>query len=115
MAKKSAAGAGNIRKKEVTRNGKVYSYWEARVSVGRDAGTGKQKQISITGKTQKEVREKLTATLKAIDDKTYTPVNKIMVSEWLDEWMETYCINKVKPLTYSAYTASIKINFKPQI
>ena len=115
MAKKSAAGAGNIRKKVVTRNGKEYNYWEARVSVGRDAGTGKQKQISITGKTQKEVREKLIATLKAIDDKTYTPVNKITVSEWLDEWMETYCINKVKPLTYSAYTASIKNHIKPQI
>ena len=115
MAKKSAAGAGNIRKKEVTRNGKIYKYWEARVSLGRDAGTGKQKQISISGKTQKEVREKLTATLKAIDDKTYTPVNKITVSEWLDEWMETYCINKVKPLTYSAYTASIKNHIKPQI
>ena len=57
MAKgKGAAGGGSIRKKTVTRNGREYTYWEARVTVGRDPGTGRQKQKSITGKTQKEVR-----------------------------------------------------------
>ena len=53
MAKKSAAGSGTIRKKTVTKNGKQYTYWEARYSAGRDPGTGKQIQRSITGKTQK--------------------------------------------------------------
>lgn len=28
MAKKSASGTGNIRKKVVTRNGKEYEYWK---------------------------------------------------------------------------------------
>ena len=41
-SRKSAAGGGSIRKKCVTRNGKEYMYWEARVSVGFDPGTGKQ-------------------------------------------------------------------------
>lgn len=59
MAKKAAKGGGTIRKKTVTRLGKEYTYWEARSTVGRDPGTGKQIQRSITGKTQKEVREKL--------------------------------------------------------
>lgn len=58
MAKKSAKGSGTIRKKTVTRSGKAYTYWEARVTVGRDPGTGKQVQRSFSGKTQKEVREK---------------------------------------------------------
>ena len=61
MARKNAKGAGTIRKKTVTRNGKEYTYWEARVTTGRDPGTGKQIQRSFTGKTQKEVREKLQA------------------------------------------------------
>ena len=42
MPKRSAHGAGTIRKKTVTRNGEEYTYWEARVTVGRDPGTGKQ-------------------------------------------------------------------------
>ena len=58
MARKNAKGAGTIRKKTVTRNGKEYTYWEARVTAGRDLGTGKQIQRSFTGKTQKEVRKR---------------------------------------------------------
>ena len=50
-SRKSAAGGGSIRKKCVTRNGKEYLYWEARVSAGFDPGTGKQIQKSITGQT----------------------------------------------------------------
>lgn len=57
MARKSAAGSGTIRKKTVTRSGKQYTYWEARYTVGRDPGTGRQVQRSITGKTQKEVAQ----------------------------------------------------------
>ena len=59
--KKSAAGLGNIRKKTVTRNGKEYTFWEARYTEGYDPGTGKQIQRSISGKTQKEVAQKLKA------------------------------------------------------
>ena len=56
---RAAQGAGNIRKKTVLRNGKEYTFWEARVTVGRDLGTGKQLRRSFSGKTQKEVREKM--------------------------------------------------------
>lgn len=48
-SKKSAAGCGNIRKKTVKRNGKDYTYWEARYTVGYDPGTGKQIQNSCAG------------------------------------------------------------------
>lgn len=72
MARKSAAGTGTIRKKTVTRNGKPYTYWEARYTTGYDPSTGKQIQRSITGKTQKEVAQKLKAATAAIDEGTYT-------------------------------------------
>ena len=67
MARKAAAGTGTIRKKTVTRGGKTYEYWEARYTAGYDPGTGKQIQRSITGKTQKEVAQKLKAATAAID------------------------------------------------
>ena len=56
---KSAGGAGSIRKKTVTRDGKTYTYWEGRVTVGYDPGTGKQIRRSFSGKTQTEVRAKI--------------------------------------------------------
>ena len=63
---KGASGTGSIRKITTTRNGKQYTYWQARYTVGYDPGTGKQIQRSISGKTQKEVAEKLKATTTAM-------------------------------------------------
>ena len=91
MAGKAARGAGTIRKKVVTRSGKTYTYWEARVTTGRDPGTGKQVQISITGKTQKEVREKMQAAAVAVDSGTYIQPERMTVSEWLDIWTVAGC------------------------
>ena len=64
-SRRNAPGAGNIRKKIIHKNGQEYVYWEARLTVGFDPGTGKQIQRSFTGKTQKEVRERLQAAVKA--------------------------------------------------
>ena len=75
-SKKNAAGYGNIRKKTVTKNGKDYTYWEARYTAGYDPGTGKQIQKSITGKTQSEVAKKLKETTAALDAGTYIAPNK---------------------------------------
>ena len=73
---KSASGTGTIRKITVTRNGKDYTYWQARFTSGYDPCTGKQIQHSITGKTQKEVSQKLKQLTSEIDDGTYHPPHK---------------------------------------
>lgn len=117
MARKStraAQGTGTIRKKTVTRSGKEYTYWEARYSVGHDPGTGKQIQRSITGKTQKEVSQKLKAATAAIDAGTYTAPNKMTVGEWLDIWQRDY-LGSVKPLTAASYKGIIKNHIKPAL
>ena len=49
--KKAASGMGNIRKVSKVKNGKEYTYYEARYTEGYDPGTGKQIQRSISGKT----------------------------------------------------------------
>ena len=56
---RAASGDGSIRKKIVKKNGKEYTYWEGRYTCGFDPKTGKQKQRSISGKTQAEVAQKL--------------------------------------------------------
>lgn len=114
MAGRSAKGTGTIRKKTVTRNGKKYEYWEARYTEGADPGTGKQVQRSITGKTQKEVAQKLKAATAAIDSGTYTAPSKQTLGQWLDAWIETYC-GSVKPRTLEIYKTDIRIHIKPAL
>lgn len=112
--KKNASGAGTIRKKTVTRNGREYVYWEARYTVGFDTGTGKQKQKSITGKTQKEVAQKLRQVTVDIDTSTYVEPSKMRLSEWLDMWKDTY-LGGVKPRSVEIYDSVIRVHIKPSL
>ena len=114
MAKKSAAGSGSIRKRTLTKNGKQYIYWEARYSAGYDPGTGKQIQRTITGKTQKEVSQKLKAITTSLDNGTYIAPNKLTVTQWLDIWVNEY-LGGVKPLTSQTYQRYIEKHVKPAL
>lgn len=111
---RSAQGSGTIRKKTVTRNGHEYTYWEARLTVGRDSGTGKQIQKSFTGKTQKEVREKLQAAAVAVNDGDYLEPTSITLGAWLDTWLAEYCGDK-KYLTVQKYEADCRVHIKPAL
>ena len=112
MPRKAAAGSGTIRKKTITKNGKEYTYWEARYTTGYDPGTGKQIQRSITGKTQKEVSQKLKAATTAIDEGTYTAPSKMTIGQWLDIWVCEY-LGGVKPRTVDNYKGVVNHRIKP--
>lgn len=114
MAKKGAKGGGTIRKKTVTRSGKEYTYWEARVTTGRDPGTGKQIQRSFTGKTQKEVREKMQAAVVEVNQGTYTAPQKMTVGQWLDVWAADY-LGALKPCTVRTYQGAVKNHIAPRL
>lgn len=113
-SKKSAAGVGSIRKKTVLRRGKEYTYWEARQTAGFDPNTGKQLQRSISGKTQKEVAQKLKAVTAAIDAGTYSEPCQMTVGEWLDIWTHDY-LGNIKPNTATVYLSVINTHIKPGI
>jgi len=114
MAKKAAKGSGTIRKKAVTRNGKQYTYWEARVTTGRDPGTGKQVQRSFTGKTQKEVREKMQVAAVEVNQGTYAAPKRMTVGQWLDIWQHDY-LESIKPRTVECYQCQIENHIKPKL
>lgn len=112
--KRAAHGSGTIRKKTVTRNGQDYTYWEARITTGYDAGTGRQKQRSVTGKTQKEVREKLQALAVEVNSGTYQEPCRMTLGEWLDIWAENY-LGACKPRTKQIYKSDIRVHIKPAL
>jgi len=113
-SKKAANGGGSIRKKTVVRNGKEYTYWEARATIGTDPETGKQKQRSVSGKTQKEVAKKLRQITAEIDDGSYQEPTAMTVGEWLDIWLDQF-LGGVKPRTVEAYDCSIRNHLKPAL
>ena len=113
MPNKAAAGSGTIRKKTVTRNGKSYTFWEARITTGKD-GQGKQVQRSFSGKTQKEVREKMQAAAVEITEGTYIAPSKMTVGDWIDIWSKEYT-NSIKPRTLDTYKQNIRVHIKPAL
>jgi len=113
-ATRAAQGSGTIRKKTVKRKGQEYTYWEARVTIGKDPGTGKQIQKSFSGKTQKEVREKMQAAAVALNGGTYREPSKMTLGEWLDVWTEEY-LGDIKPFTVVSYRGQVENHIKPAL
>ena len=106
-ATKNAKGGGTIRKRSDGR-------WEARYTLGIDPKTGKQIQKSVYGKTQKEVRQKLTAITAEIDDGTYMEPCRMTLDEWLDIWLRDY-LTGVKPSTAYLYQRQAKLYIRPAL
>lgn len=107
MAKRNAQGAGTIRQR-------LDGRWEARYTVGRNPGTGRQIQKSIYGKTQKEVLEKLRKVQTAKDSGIFVEPSKLSVGDWLDTWQKEYLVN-VKPSTKENYRIYINNRIKPAL
>ncbi len=110
MARKGTRGAqggGTIRQRPDGR-------WEARATVGRDPGTGRQIQRSVYGSTQKEARQKLAQITAALDSGTYKTPCKLTVGQWLDIWQRDY-LGGVKASTAFHYGEQIRLYLKPAL
>lgn len=111
---RNANGLGSIRKKTITRNGQEYTYWEARCTVGYDLGTGKQIQRSVSGKTQKEVAQKLKQIAAEVDKGTYQAPSRLTLKEWLEIWRKDY-LGDVKASTAYLYSRNIDLYIAPRL
>ncbi len=107
-------GAGSIRKKTVKRNGRSYEYWEARCTTGFDPATGKQIQRSISGKTQKEVAQKLRALSVEVDMGTYVKPSTTTLADWLQVWLRDY-LTGIKPSTAFLYRREVESYIIPHL
>lgn len=104
---RAASGAGTIRQRS---NGG----WEGRYTVGHDEKTGKQIQRSVYGKTQKEVREKLSKITAELDAGTYIPPQKLTVSDWLTIWTSDF-LGDIRPKTIESYKCQIENHIRPEL
>lgn len=109
-ASRAANGSGSIRKITNKRNGKEYTYWQARYT---DPSTGQQH--SITGPTQKEVNQKLIELLNDINQGSYIAPSKQTLGAWLDSWLDIYVAHSVKPYTEDSYRSMCRVHIKPAL
>lgn len=104
---RSAQGSGTIRQRKDGR-------WEARYTVGRDPGTGKQVQKSVYGSTQREVRKALSEAVAALDSGNYFEPFKMTVARWVEIWLQEYMGDK-KYLTVKHYKAQCRTHIVPSL
>ena len=111
---RASGGSGSIRLKTVKRRGHTYEYWEGRCTTGYDPATGKQVQRSVTGKSRKEVAQKLREIAVEVDNNTYVQPSAITVEEWMRIWLRDY-LTCVKPSTAFRYRRLIETYVIPQL
>lgn len=108
MGKKKANGEGTIFQRP---NG----LWAAQITIGRDPTTGKLKRMSYSGKTRKEVQEKVTKALADMQQGVFVEPTKLTVGEWLDIWLAEYKKPCLRPLVWESYEVIVRVHLKPAI
>ena len=108
MAKRRAAGEGNIRKRKDGR-------WEGRYTAGHDPDTGKAIVKNVLGKTQAEVKQKLKEAI-AVSEKLDIPRSgKYTLGAWITQWFEVYSKPNLRPSTARYYKMFIDQHVVPKL
>lgn len=106
--KRNANGSGTIYKRDDGR-------WEGKYSIAASDGSGKYIRKSVYGKTQEEVRKKLTEITAEIDDGTYVEPKKMKLKDWLIIWLYEYAKQSVKHYTFETYQSLCKNHIIPTL
>lgn len=114
IRKRAPAGMCVPHKKTKVVNGKEYTYYEVKCTVGYDPVTGKQIQRSLTGKTQKEAIQKYKKVQAEVESNTYCSPCKYTVAEWLETWLTVYC-KSIKTRTLFSYRENCEVHIIPAL
>lgn len=103
-------------KGEVTiKENKARGRWETRITVGADPVTGTQRRQLITGRTKAEVKAKLKAADRAMDEGRSPAVDKRTVRQFLERWLDEDLPRTVSPMTLANYRNVVKLYIVPAI
>lgn len=107
MSKKRGNGEGSIYRRE---NG----VWAALIPYF-DPASGTKKRMYLSGKTKKEVQEKLLKVEQQKNTGHLTAPSKITVKEWMTTWVNDYIKSHLRPTTYSLYKTMINAYIIPHL
>lgn len=80
---------------------------------GINPKTGNNVKKYVYGKTYQDCLQKVQDLSYEVRKNTYFEPSKILFSEWLTDWLNTYRKNDLKPTTYSSYEANVRVHIIP--
>ncbi len=90
--------------------------WTIWVDLGRDPETGRRKQQTMTVRGNKrEAEKRLTELLHQIDTGTFIKRSKLLLGEYLDQWLNDYCKANLAPHTVQSYEFFVRRHIKPAL
>ena len=119
MAGKRGNSEGTVYQREVKRRKKdgteyVYKRWEAQITTGYNE-KGKQLRKSISGKTRREVAEKLKVGLTEQQRDELVDKNNIIFKDYLDDYLNKYKKVKIRQTTYEKYETLARNHIYPSL
>ena len=108
MSKRRANGEGSIRKRKDGR-------WEGRYTAGYDPATGKRIIRNVLGKTQAEVRRKLSEAIASVEALDVSRSREYTVASWLHCWYDLYAQPNIRQTTAERYRLMMDTYTIPRI
>lgn len=89
--------------------------WKCTKEARRHPETGERRQVTRRADTKKEAEAKVDAAIKEIEHLDFNPNNKkLLLKDYLYDWVDTYKKGKVKPSTYEAHKRNISTYLIPR-
>ena len=90
--------------------------WTIVIDVGRDPESGKRLQHWYTVKgTKKDAEKRLTELLHSLNKGSYVKPTRLMVAEYLEQWLQGYVATNTAPRTRERYQHIVRIHLIPAL
>jgi len=90
--------------------------WEITIDTGRDPSTGKRLRHFESVKGRKvDAQNRLAELLVSIEKGSYVKPKRITVSEWLQDWVDSYVTANCAPRTLDSYRSEIENHIIPSL
>ena len=89
--------------------------WELTIDTGRDALGRRQRKFVTARGTKAQAQRKLRELLTSLDQGIALPAEKILLRDWLDQWMQEIIAPNRRQRTKERYQGIITRHIKPAI
>jgi integrase len=90
--------------------------YSIKVSVGKDAASGKYKSQWVTVRgTKKDAEKRLSEMLNQLDNGTFMKPTKTTLAEYLERWLRDYAKPNLGPRTFEGYESIVRCHLIPAL
>ena len=108
MGKRRASGEGLLRWR------KDRKHWEGRIVIGTNEN-GKPISKCFSGKTQREVVERMARYREQIRGQTLSADSRMKLRDWAEKWLTEYMVNLIRPETIANYRRESELHIYPYL